>query len=174
MAGNAAGYSGSESAERRANVILRSVEMRVDVQAEIRIDRPRAQVAAFATDPDNATSWYENIKTVEWKSPKPLAVGSKITFVAHFLGRRLEYTYEVKEIVPGERFVMATAQGPFPMETSYTWSDSPGGGTAMRLRNRGEPTGFSKLAAPMIAAAMRRANRKDLQKLKSILETTNS
>jgi hypothetical protein len=144
--------------------------MTVDVQSEIRIDRPRAVVAAYACDPDNATSWYENIKTVEWKSPKPVAVGSKVAFVAHFLGRRLEYTYEVKEIVRGERFVMATVQGPFPMETSYTWVDSPGGGTEMTLRNRGEPTGFSKLAAPMLAAAMRRANRKDLEKLKSLLE----
>ena len=144
--------------------------MTVDVQSEIRIDRPRAVVAAYACDPDNATSWYENIKTVEWKSPKPLAVGSRIAFVARFLGRRLEYTCEVKEVVAGERFVMATSEGPFPMETSYSWADSPGGGTEMTLRNRGEPTGFSKLAAPMLAAAMRRANRKDLEKLKSLLE----
>jgi hypothetical protein len=146
--------------------------MPVDVLSEIQIDRPRAEVAAYASDPENTTSWYENIKTVEWKSPKPLAVGSKVAFVAQFLGRRLEYTYEVKEIVPGERFVMATAQGPFPMETSYSWVDSPGGGTEMTIRNRGEPTGFSKLAAPVIAAAMRRANRKDLRKLKSLLEIT--
>ena len=144
--------------------------MPVDVLSEIRIDRPRAEVAAYASSPENAISWYENIETVEWKSPKPITVGSQIAFVAHFLGRRLEYTYEVKELVAGERFVMATSQGPFPMETSYTWADSPGGGTTMTLRNRGEPTGFSKLAAPMIAAAMRRANRKDLQKLKSLLE----
>ena len=146
--------------------------MPVDVLSEIRIDRPRAEVAAYACDPENATSWYENIQTVEWKSPKPLTVGSQIAFVAHFLGRRLEYTCEVKEVVAGERFVMATSEGPFPMETSYSWADSPGGGTEMALRNRGEPTGFSKLAAPLIAAAMRRANRKDLQKLKSLLEVT--
>ena len=76
----------------------------------------------------------------------------------------------MKELVTGERFVMATAQGPFPMETSYSWADSSSGGTVMTLRNRGEPTGFSKLAAPMIVAAMRRANRKDLDRLKAILE----
>jgi hypothetical protein len=73
--------------------------------------------------------------------------------------------------VPGERLVMRTAEGPFPMETSYTFEDAPGGGTRMSLRNRGEPAGFSKLAAPLIARAMQRANRKDLARLKAILET---
>ncbi len=144
--------------------------MPVDVRTEIGIGRPRTEVAAYASDPDNATSWYENIKAVEWKSPKPLAVGSRIAFTAHFMGRRLAYTYEVKELVPGERFVMSTAQGPFPMETAYSWEDTACGGTRMTLRNHGEPAGFSKIAAPMMAAAMRRANRKDLRRLKTLLE----
>jgi hypothetical protein len=126
-------------------------------------------VAAFAADPDNATRWYENIESVQWETPPPLAVGSRLAFVARFLGRRLAYTYEVREHVPGERFVMATAQGPFPMETTYEWRDAPGG-TVMTLRNRGEPSGFANVAAPLMARAMRRANRKDLQALKRLLE----
>ncbi|MEW6473718.1 MAG: SRPBCC family protein [Actinomycetota bacterium] len=145
--------------------------MAVDVVTEIEIARPREQVAAYAADPGNATAWYVKIKAVEWRTPKPLQVGSKLAFVAEFLGRRLEYTYQVKEMVPGERFVMATAEGPFPMETTYTWEDTPSGGTRMTLRNRGEPAGFSKVAAPVMASAMRRANRKDLVQLKKILET---
>ena len=147
--------------------------MPVDVQTEIEIDRPRSVVSAYASDPDNATAWYENIEAVEWKSPKPLAVGSRLAFVARFLGRRLAYTYEVKALVPGERFVLSTAEGPFPMETTYTWEDTASGGTRMILRNRGEPSGFSGLAAPMLARAMRRANRKDLRRLKEILEASH-
>jgi hypothetical protein len=142
----------------------------VDVKTGIEIDRPRSEVAAYASDPDNATAWYENIKAVTWKTPKPVAVGSTVAFVAQFLGRRLTYTYEVREIVPNERFVMSTAEGPFPMETTYAWRDTASGGTAMELRNRGEPSGFSKLAAPVMAAAMRRANGKDLARLKAVLE----
>jgi uncharacterized membrane protein len=145
--------------------------MSVDVQTEIEIARPRSEVASFASDPDNATSWYQNIKSVEWKSPKPLTIGSRVAFTAQFLGRRLAYTYEVREMIPGERFVQATAEGPFPMETTYSWEDTPAGGTRMRLRNRGEPAGFSKLAAPLMASAIRRANSKDLARLKAILET---
>lgn len=144
--------------------------MRVDVQTRIEIDRPRSEVAAYASDPDNATSWYRNISSVEWKSPRPLTVGSLVAFVASFLGRRLAYTYEIRELVPGERLVQATADGPFPMETTYTWDDNPAGGTTMTLRNRGEPAGFSKIAGPVMAGAMRRANQKDLARLKAILE----
>jgi Polyketide cyclase / dehydrase and lipid transport len=142
----------------------------VDVETEIEIARERSAVAAYAVDPDRATEWYENIKAVEWRTPPPLAVGSQLAFVATFLGRRIAYTYEVVEHVPAERFVMRTAEGPFPMQTTYAWQDAPDGGTRMTLRNAGEPAGFGKVAAPMMARAMRRANRKDLERLKAILE----
>jgi Polyketide cyclase / dehydrase and lipid transport len=148
--------------------MLRAVP--VDVRCEIEIARPRAEVAAYACDPDRATAWYENIEAVEWRSPPPLAVGSRIAFVARFLGRRLAYTYEVREWVPRERFVMSTSEGPFPMETTYAWEDAGEGRTRMTLRNRGEPAGFGKVVAPLMAPAMRRANRKDLRRLKRVLE----
>ena len=110
-----------------------------------------------------------DINRVEWRTEPPLAVGSRIAFVAAFLGRRLEYTYEVCQYSPREPFVVSTSEGPFPMETTYIWEDTPGG-TAMMLRNRGEPAGFAKVAAPMMTRAMARANRKDLELLKAILE----
>ena len=146
----------------------------VDVTTQTEIDRPRAQVAAYASDPDNATTWYENITSVRWESSPPATVGSRIAFTARFLGRELAYTYVVREIVADQRFVMSTAQGPFPMETTYSWEDTPHGGTRMTLRNRGRPTGFSRMATPMLAAAMRRANRKDLARLKAVLETSGA
>jgi len=143
--------------------------MSVDVVSEIEIERPRTEVAAFACDPDNATRWYENIESVEWRTPPPLTVGTRLEFVARFLGRRLAYTYEVREHVAGRRFVMSTAQGPFPMETTYTFEEIPQG-TRMSLRNRGEPSGFAKVGAPLMERAMRRANRADLRRIKDLLE----
>ncbi len=137
--------------------------MAVDVLTEVVIDRPRPVVAAFAGDPTHAPQWYVNIKSVEWKTPPPVAVGSRVAFVAHFLGRRLAYTYEVVDLVADARLVMRTSEGPFPMETTYAWTDAGAGSTRMTLRNRGEPTGFSKLMAPFMAAAMRRANRRTSQ-----------
>lgn len=147
--------------------------MAVDVVTEVLINRPLADVSEYVGDPTNAPEWYANIESVKWLTPPPVAVGSRMDFVAHFLGRRLAYTYEVVELVPLERLVMRTAQGPFPMETSYQWSAEGEQATRMTLRNRGEPSGFAGVAAPLMAAAMRRANQKDLTRLKSLLESTN-
>jgi uncharacterized membrane protein len=142
----------------------------VDVVTEVEIACARGEVAAYAADPDHATAWYENIESVEWLTDRPLAVGSRVAFVARFLGRRLAYIYAIEELVAGERLVMRTADGPFPMETTYTWTDAPDGATRMTLRNRGQPSGFSTIAAPMMARAMRRTNRKDLARLRRLLE----
>ena len=144
--------------------------MPVDVLTEILIERPRDVVAEFAADPDNIPKWYVNIKSVEWQTPRPLAVGSRVAFVAQFLGRRMAYTYEIVKFLPGERLVMRTAEGPFPMETQYTWQSVAGSSTRMTLRNLGSPSGFSKLVAPFMAVAIRRANKKDLARLKQILD----
>ena len=111
-----------------------------------------------------------NIRSAEWRTEKPLRIGSQIIFKAKFLGRELAYTYEVVEYEPGVKLVMRTAEGPFPMETTYTWRPTEDGQTRMSLRNRGKPSGFSRLFAPFMASAMRRANKKDLQVLKKILE----
>ena len=142
----------------------------VDAASQIVIARPVDEVAAFSANPDNAPAWYVNIKSVEWKTPPPLAVGSRVAFVARFLGRRLSYVYEFVELIAGERLTMRTSEGPFPMETIYTWEATQDGKTRMTLRNHGSPTGFSKLMTPFLASAMRRTNRKDLARLKELLE----
>ena len=145
--------------------------MAVDVLTEIVISRPAGDVAAYAADPSNAPAWYANITSITWETSPPLQPGSRIAFTARFLGRQLSYTYEIIDFIPAERLVMRTAQGPFPMETTYTWQPTGDRSTRMTLRNRGEPAGFSKLAARFMTIAMRRANRKDLRNLRAILET---
>jgi hypothetical protein len=143
--------------------------MDVDVAVEAIIPFPREVVTSYAGDPSNAPEWYANIVSVRWRTPAPVAVGSQMDFEARFLGRRLTYTYEVVELVAGERLVMRTADGPFPMETTYTWDPVPGG-TVMRLRNRGTPSGFAALATPALRRAMKAAMTKDLVRLTERLQ----
>ena len=144
--------------------------MSVDVSTAIVIDRPVADVAAFASNPDNVPQWYANIESIEWITPPPMTVGSRLAFVANFLSRHLAYTYQVVEWTPGVRLVMRTSAGPFPMETSYVWEAVADNRTRMVLRNRGVPSGFAAWAAPLMTIAIRRANRKDLARLKARLE----
>jgi hypothetical protein len=138
--------------------------VQVDVEVEAVIPFPPEDVSSYAGDPTNAPEWYANIDSVHWRTEPPVRIGSTMAFEARFLGRRLSYTYEVVDLEAGRRLVMRTADGPFPMETTYTWAPAQGG-TLMRLRNRGEPSGFSKLAAPVMAKAMKGAMTKDLARL---------
>jgi uncharacterized membrane protein len=142
----------------------------VDVLTSIFIDCPQDKVAAYASNPENAPAWYVNIKSAEWRTPKPLNIGSQIAFKAKFLGRQLSYVYEIIELIPNEKLVMKTADGPFPMQTTYTWEKIDEETTKMTLRNAGRPSGFSKWLAPFVAKAMRKANQKDLKLIKAILE----
>lgn len=142
----------------------------VDVATEIVIHRPREVVADYASDPENAPEWYTNIKTVRWESTPPLGVRSRLAFRARFLGRNLDYVYEFTELDPGTRLIMRTAQGPFPMQTTYTWADADGSSTRMTLRNTGTPAGFSAGVNLLMVPMMRRAMRKDLARLKQVLE----
>ena len=144
--------------------------MTIDVSTETVISRPPAAVAEFASNPDTAPAWYANIHSVDWQTSPPLGPGTRVAFVARFLGRRMAYTYEVVEWVPGSRLVMRTAEGPFPMETTYTWEAAGAGSTRMVLRNRGTPSGFPRLVSPLLGMAVRRANIKDLENLKRLLE----
>ena len=144
--------------------------MDVDVAVETIIHRPVDVVAAYASDPSNAPEWYVNITSVTWRTSPPVEVGSEVDFIAHFLGRRIAYTYRVTELVPGQRLTMSTAQGPFPMQTTYTW-EVVGDSTRMTLHNTGEPTGFARMGAGVMAKAMRRATTKDLARLKVLLES---
>ncbi|AJY75113.1 SRPBCC family protein [Paenibacillus beijingensis] len=142
----------------------------VNVLTEIIINCPRDKVSDYAANPDNAPEWYINIQSALWQTPKPLAVGSKIAFKAQFLGKQLAYVYQIAEYEPGKLLVMRTADGPFPMETTYTWETAEGNATRMTLRNKGNPTGFSMIFAPLMSFIMQRANKKDLKKIKALLE----
>ena len=160
------------AAASRTSATEWNLPMSVNVMVETTINRPVSEVAAYAGDPSNAPRWYRRIKAAEWVTEPPLRLASRVKFSAKFLGKQLVYTYEIIALTPGEFLVMRTTEGPFPMETTYTWTQASTTSTRMTLRNRGEPVGFSKLMAPFISQAMKRAMRQDLQQLKILLEAT--
>ncbi|MGH9277697.1 MAG: SRPBCC family protein [Acidimicrobiales bacterium] len=144
--------------------------MSVDVVTEIVIDRPVEAVSAYAADPSHAPEWYATHRL--GRVEDAAADRGRVPAAVHGPVPRAAARLHLRDRRPRARRAAghATAEGPFPMETTYTWTAGPPSSTHMTLRNRGEPAGFSKLAAPLMAPMMRRANTKDLHRLKSILE----
>ena len=145
--------------------------MPIDVVAEITINSPREPVAAYATDPDTDPVWISGITQAKLVTEPPLGRGAQVDRVASFLGKRIEYVLEVVEWTPGSLMVMRSVKGPFPMEVSYRFEDAPGG-TLARINVRGEASGFFRLAAPLLAAGVKRNITKDLKTLKRLMERT--
>lgn len=143
----------------------------IEVSTEIVINKPIKVVADYVSNPDHAPDWYVNIKTIEWETEPPIRIGSKMAFKAQFLGKTLAYTYECTEWIPGQKLVMTTAQGPFPMTTIYHWQALSDSQTKMTLINKGQPKGFARVMQPLMKSAMKKANQKDLEKLKHLLES---
>jgi uncharacterized membrane protein len=145
------------------------IAMAVDVSAEVLIEWPRAEVAAFVMDPANDPVWIGGIRSARALEGWPIAVGSRVERTASFLGRRIDYVNEVVELEPGTTLHMRSVRSPFPMEITYSFADAPDG-TRAAIRVQGEATRFYRLAAPVLGAAVRRSVSGDLRRLKVLLE----
>jgi carbon monoxide dehydrogenase subunit G len=149
--------------------------MRIDVTAQVEVGRPRAEVAAFMTDPANDPAWIGGVREVRLETPPPLRAGSRVARVAAFLGRRVEYINEITELDPDRVLDMRSVKAPFPMRVTYSFEDAAaahGDGAATVVRNRvqGDPGGFFALFGPLLAPLVRRSVQRDLERLRDVLE----
>jgi hypothetical protein len=141
----------------------------IDVPVTALIDRPAAEVGAYATDPANDTSWIGGIREVRWVTEPPLRVGSRVRRLAAFMGRPVDYVLEVTDLVPGQRVVMRSVEAPFAMVVTYTFA-AEGGGTRTGVRVQGGSGLVFRVAGPLMAWQVRRNLRGDLARLRRILE----
>jgi uncharacterized membrane protein len=146
--------------------------MRIDLTARVEVRRPRAEVAAFMTEPANDPAWIGGVREVRLETPPPLRAGSRVARVAAFLGRRVEYVNEVTELDPGRVLDMRSVKAPFPMRVTYSFEDADAGGAATIVRNRvrGEPGGLFAVFGPLLAPLVRRSVQRDLERLRDLLE----
>jgi len=141
----------------------------IDIAVETAIARPREEVASFAMDPANDPLWIGGISEARKVTDGPLVPGSRVARVATFLGKRIEYVNEIDELAPGERLVMHSVAGPFPMRIAYEFANR-GSGAVARIRIEGDAAGFFAIAAPLLRRKVRRSVEADLATLKGLLE----
>jgi hypothetical protein len=140
-----------------------------DVEVETIVACPRTEVAGYVADWRNDRTWIGALEEVRLVTDGALGVGSQVARVAKFLGRRIEYVNEVVEYEPVARLVMQSVKAPFPMTVVYEFEDAAGG-TRVRIRARGDTSGFYRLAGPVLSRAVKRSIERDLARLKGVLE----
>ncbi|MEW5848066.1 MAG: SRPBCC family protein [Myxococcota bacterium] len=142
--------------------------MAVDIQTQVLIQRPRAEVAAFMFDPRNDAIWTTGVVESRPLTEGPLRVGSRVERISKFMGRQFGYVYEVTA-TDGTSYVEIKVTEPFPMQIRYELEDSAEGTTA-RIRAAGGGTGFFKVAAPLMSRMVKRNITNDLELMKEYLE----
>ena len=140
----------------------------VKVELSIVINRPVAEVFAFATDPANNAKWQEGLVESRLESPT-MGVGAKVTDVRKFLGRDMDSKLEVTAFEPNKKFAQKVTSGPLQFEIIESFEAS-GDGTKVALVAQGEPGGFFKLAEGMVQKQLQTQLEGDAQRLKKLLE----
>jgi uncharacterized protein YndB with AHSA1/START domain len=136
-------------------------------ELSVDIKRPLEEVWAYVVDPSKVTEWDTAALEVR-ASETPLRVGSKITMVGKFLGKRFETTMEVTELEEHKTFSFKATK-PMPFVGTYTF-ERIGNGTRFREVAEGETHGFFKVADPVFERIVKRQTKADLENLKELLE----
>ena len=133
------------------------------------IKRPVEDVFAVISNIENNPKWSSGVLDAKQTSPGPIGVGTTARTVSRFLGRRLENEMEVTEYEPNRRFSWLSRSGPFPFQGSVTVEQIEGG-TRVDATFEGDPSGFFKLAEPLIVSIAKRQFQGDLDNLKDLME----
>jgi len=145
---------------------------RVDVTVSRTIARPPDVVAAFMSDPANDTRWIAGLREARvldaGEEAAPIAVGTQVLRTASFLGRRMEYLYEV-DAFDEHQLAMRAVKAPFPMQTTYRW-EADGESTVATIDNSGDVRGAFALMRRLLVRSLRRNVGRDLERLRGILE----
>ena len=141
----------------------------VTVEETIVIERPIEEVFAYLTDPARIPEWQSSALEARLEDDGPMRAGSTVIEERKFLGRRMKSTMQVLEHEFPHRFRIKTSSGPVQFEVTNTLSTAERG-THISAVLEGEPGGFFRVAEPLVARAVARELRNNLETLKDVLE----
>ncbi|MDQ3662413.1 MAG: SRPBCC family protein [Actinomycetota bacterium] len=133
------------------------------------VDRPAEEVFAYLTDPEKLPEWQSMVSESRQDSSGLMSVGTRVTNVRNFLGRRIESQAEVTAYESPRRFDLRVVSGPVPFQISHTLEPREGT-TIVKVEAQGEPGGFFKLAEPLVGRQAERQFKNDFATLKDLLE----
>lgn len=92
----------------------------MDIHVERTISRSADEVADFFFNVANNVLWQSGMKSCEWTSEPPIAVGSTYEQVAEFRNKPVVSTFEVTEYEPGRRMRIESIKSTFPIQVTRT------------------------------------------------------
>ena len=140
------------------------------VETSIIINRPLEEVFAYLSDLRNASQWQSGVLEVRQTPESPVGIGTKVTLVRKFLGRKVGMTSEIVEYEPNMKLTFKSTSGPVPNEGSYLF-ESTVEGTKFTARIEVQPGGFFALAEPVFARMLSRNLEAALGDAKDLLES---
>jgi len=148
---------------------MKGVLKMVTVETSIIINRPIEEVFAYLTDARNNPQYDTGLVEVRQTPESPVGLGTKITEVRKFLGRKIESSREVVEYEPPTKCIQKNTAGPFPVEGSLTFEPTAEG-TKVAWKFEMKPGGFFALAEPLVARSVKRQQEAALGDVKDLLE----
>ena len=133
------------------------------------IERPPEEVFEYIGDAENNPTWRSAVVETRWLDPGPTEPGRRGEQTSRLLGRRYTVTAEVVDWEPPVHVSWATITGGADVRT-HCRVERDGTGSQVVLESEGEFTGAWRLLTPVAVAMLRRQSRKDIERLRAVLE----
>jgi uncharacterized protein YndB with AHSA1/START domain len=142
----------------------------IELTVETEVERPPAEVFAFATDPARLPEWQTNTVSAVPLQEGPLRLGSRLREVHRGPGgKELESLVEVSELEQDRRFGLRMVEGPLPVDGLLSFEPT-GAGTRVAFTVLARPAGPMRLAQPLLRLALKRQFKRHCAELKRALE----
>jgi uncharacterized protein YndB with AHSA1/START domain len=143
------------------------------IEESTEIARPRAEVFAYATDPDNITVWQSNVQDYAQESAGERDKGARDRGVVRVAGKKIEFTQEVAEWAPPTRSVMRSLDAPMSWELEMRFEELGPSRTRVTMHQEAGELGgfFGRLGDALVTRMYSRDVRSNLENLKELLES---
>ena len=143
----------------------------MDLSATTVIDRPAQEVFDYVVTVSHDSEWRTGVVEAGFNTDGPLRVGAKGFDRVEANGREVTAEWTIYETEPGVLARWTLDNGPFKGTGGYI-CEAEGDRTKFTLEANVTPTGWYRLIGPMFGRIGRRQNLADVEKLRTILETS--
>lgn len=141
----------------------------MELTSSVLIRRPAPEVFAYLAEPSNNPAWQKGMRSCEWTTDGPIAVGLQYRQVASFLGKAVRSVFEVTDFVDGETIAFATIESTFPIQVRRSVAAQSKGTCLVTAVIGGGPR-VPKFLEGIMGKMAQRSVTKDYERLVAVLE----